>query len=140
MQKCTRCKVEKPFDEFNKDKSRGKGYSYTCRVCASRSGRSYYENNRDKVLENTRRVYQAGKIRIRERAKIYAKDNPEKRKAKSMIRHALNMGRMIKPSTCSVCPESRNLDAHHDDYSQPLVIRWLCRSCHITHHKGIANA
>lgn len=138
--KCTRCKVEKPFEDFNKDKSRSSGYSYTCRICASKSGRAYYVNNTEKVLQNSKNVYQAGKERILQRTQDYAEDNPEKRKAKSMIRHALNMGRIIRPDNCSSCSTACIPDGHHDDYSKPLVVRWLCRSCHVNHHKGIAHA
>ena len=36
---------------------------------------------------------------------------------------------------CEVCGAIR-VDAHHDDYSKPLDIRWLCRSHHLQHHRS----
>ncbi|MFC3331681.1 hypothetical protein ACFOEM_04310 [Paenalcaligenes hominis] len=34
---------------------------------------------------------------------------------------------------CEVCGKSK-VDAHHDDYSKPLEVRWLCREHHMQHH------
>lgn len=34
---------------------------------------------------------------------------------------------------CEVCGDPKT-DGHHDDYSKPLEIRWLCRSHHRQHH------
>ncbi len=28
------------------------------------------------------------------------------------------------------------VDAHHEDYAKPLVVKWLCRSCHVSLHKA----
>jgi len=28
------------------------------------------------------------------------------------------------------------VEAHHDDYGQPLAIRWLCRKCHRAWHQA----
>lgn len=42
-------------------------------------------------------------------------------------------GRIAK-LPCEKCgsPES---EKHHDDYSQPLDVRWLCRACHLLEHE-----
>lgn len=34
---------------------------------------------------------------------------------------------------CEVCGAEKS-HAHHDDYGQPLVVRWLCHSHHMEHH------
>lgn len=37
------------------------------------------------------------------------------------------------PQPCEVCGDP-DTDRHHDDYSKPLAIRWLCRQHHISGH------
>ena len=52
------------------------------------------------------------------------------------VRNALRDGRLTPPAECSGCgsvPRGK-LDPHHDDYSKPLAVRWLCHPCHVKHH------
>lgn len=39
----------------------------------------------------------------------------------------------IAPQPCEKCGEEKG-QAHHEDYSDPRRLRWLCKSCHIVHH------
>jgi len=34
---------------------------------------------------------------------------------------------------CEICGCEKS-EAHHDDYSRPLDVRWLCRVHHLMHH------
>ena len=38
----------------------------------------------------------------------------------------------IERQGCEVCGGSAEM--HHDDYSKPLEVRWLCRVHHLAHH------
>lgn len=40
----------------------------------------------------------------------------------------------IKKKRCLIC-ESENSQMHHEDYSKPLDVIWLCRPCHLAWHK-----
>lgn len=55
----------------------------------------------------------------------------QKKKARNMVLIRVARGTMIRPPVCSNCGEERFTEAHHDDYSKPLVVRWLCaEKCH----------
>lgn len=61
-----------------------------------------------------------------------------KRKAQHAVSVELMMGRIKNPGKCSSCEAITDvLDAHHEDYSKPLDIRWLCKPCHTQYHTKI---
>lgn len=67
----------------------------------------------------------------RERRKLY----PLEAKARSIVSGALRNGTLARPGRCSQCQKTCKPQAHHDDYSKPLEVRWLCIDCHSTHHR-----
>lgn len=58
--------------------------------------------------------------------------NQDKLRAHALVRQALRAG-TLKRGKCEVCGSLR-VDAHHDDYSTPLEVRWFCRTHHQKHH------
>lgn len=56
----------------------------------------------------------------------------DKRAAQRLVARAIHMGDLVR-SACEVCGNSRT-DAHHEDYDQPLSVRWLCRKHHAQRH------
>jgi hypothetical protein len=40
---------------------------------------------------------------------------------------------LVTKQACEVCGKPK-AEAHHDDYSRPLEVRWLCRAHHKAHH------
>ena len=50
-------------------------------------------------------------------------------------RRLLRTGQLT-PQPCEVCGASK-ARAHHDDYSKPEDIRWLCQKDHIARHKEL---
>jgi integrase len=66
------------------------------------------------------------------------KINFESHRAGYLVRKALASGVLTKPENCEICGLKETLDAHHDDYSKPLEVKWLCRSCHKCNHSGIS--
>ena len=57
---------------------------------------------------------------------------PEKYKAHYTFKNTFKRG-LIKKMPCEIC-RSNNVQAHHDDYSKPLEVRWLCVRHHNDYH------
>lgn len=53
--------------------------------------------------------------------------------ARSYANSYLARGKLIR-EPCENCG-NENSEMHHDDYSKPLVVRWLCRCCHLAYHQ-----
>lgn len=74
------------------------------------------------------------RARKAEQMRAYTK-KPDTRlhhEARWKVHRAIKAGRLQK-MPCEVCGNS-TAQAHHDDYSRPLDIRWLCRKHHVEHH------
>lgn len=59
---------------------------------------------------------------------------PMKAEAHRLTRNAINRGELTK-QPCEICKSEKDIHAHHDDYSKPLNVRWLCRAHHIDWHR-----
>jgi len=53
--------------------------------------------------------------------------------AHSALRSAVRKG-LVAREPCEVCG-AETVDGHHDDYSRPMHVRWLCRLHHREVHK-----
>ncbi len=49
-------------------------------------------------------------------------------RARAVVSMALHRG-TIKRGSCERCGAAK-VEAHHDDYTKPRQVRWLCRACH----------
>jgi len=66
--------------------------------------------------------------------KRWINNNPEKRKAINAANNAVRDGILIR-QPCEGCGATERIHKHHDDYSKPLEVRWLCAKCHHAEHK-----
>lgn len=51
-----------------------------------------------------------------------------------MIATAIRKGTLI-PAGCEICGEPGK--AHHENYSKPMEVKWLCDRHHIEEHKRL---
>ena len=63
----------------------------------------------------------------------------EHHKARIQTNHAIKAGRLVR-QPCEVCGADDKVHAHHDDYSKPLDVRWLCPEHHREHHAKATGA
>jgi hypothetical protein len=54
---------------------------------------------------------------------------PEKEKARRALKRAIKYG-ILHKSPCNICGDI-SVEGHHEDYSKPLDITWLCRKHHL---------
>ena len=80
-------------------------------------------------------IKKAGKQAKKRAMDAYHKRYPMTYAAHVITRNAARDGTLIKPNNCSVCGSTEKIEGHHDDYSKPLEVRWLCSKCHKEWHK-----
>lgn len=64
--------------------------------------------------------------------RAYIDRNPAKKAATDAVSNAIRDGRLVR-QPCECC--GAWAQAHHDDYSKPLDVRWLCPKHHAEWHK-----
>lgn len=125
-----------------------------CRAAAQRrSFREYGARNREQIRVHHRKLYEADPEKTRLRVEAYRQTeagkaarkradalsrerlniNPEKRRARYAVRRAIETGKITR-QPCEECGMSP-AQAHHEDYSKPLEVRWLCTRCHGLEHR-----
>lgn len=140
--KCNRCGKIKPLDEFVKDSRKPNGRGSSCTSCrgeylrewnklphAKKAKRRYAIANREKAAAASRKYAKANREKRAESQAKWIQANPEKRRAHIAVGNAVRDGRLVK-MPCEICGTTENVDAHHEDYSKPLCVRWFCHVHH----------
>lgn len=136
---CFKCGKVLPLDEFYRHPKMSDGHVNKCKSCAKSDVRANYRANLDYYREydklrspdqSRRALRAAADKRLRER-------HPLKKVAWHAVNNAVRDGRLFR-LPCEVCGD-RKTEAHHDDYSKPLGVRWLCRHHHKVLHGKIID-
>jgi len=129
VQKCSSCGEEKPLEEFHRNRGKPAGRSDMCRSCRSIYDRT--QNAKPERIEKFKQYRQeeSTMMRNRERSRQAYINCPEAYKAKALVSRLISLG-LIEREPCQVCASEEDIHAHHDDYSRPLEIIWLCRAHH----------
>lgn len=65
--------------------------------------------------------------------KIQVERYPDRVRARALVSRAIKSGKLVR-LPCEICG-CINTQAHHDDYSKPLDVRWFCRE----HHRNVIH-
>ena len=139
---CRGCPRFLLLGEFYKHPQMGDGHLNFCKDCIKHNVSARYwrdvENSREyENCRHKRRLADSGYIaHLRERVRKYRRINPHKHVAHQMVSKALLSGAILRGS-CEVCGTTEYVHAHHDDYSRPLDVKWLCAADHKARHREL---
>lgn len=147
---CRKCGQEKSIDDFYVHKQMSDGHLNICKECTKKRIEIHRKNNIEKIREYDRNRpnvcdrYEKNKIyrqnnteKIKQYKRKWKTKNKEKVNAENKLRRAIIAGKVNKPEKCEICGKITKLEAHHQDYSQPLKVQFLCMTCHKLEHKKL---
>lgn len=126
MRTCSRCNLDY-LDSFM-------GRGMRCRNCESEMVQEWRSKNRGHYNEHSREYNRKYRYEhpgyTAEKSAMDRLVNPEKTGAYRAVYNA-----KLPKQPCEVC--GAPAEAHHNDYSKPLEVRWLCSLHHKELHKFI---
>ena len=138
---CKRCKHRAYMHEWCRSKSLEERRTWVARrdpETVRRLDRERYRRDKDKrrAALDAYAQTEAGKAAIKRGQQNYMMRYPEKYVAHYTLTNAVRDGR-IHRGPCEVCGTTRRVHGHHDDYSKPLDVRWLCVRHHLELHEQL---
>jgi hypothetical protein len=121
---CRGCQIVKPLAEFHLHSQMGDGHLNFCMVCVRQRVAEHRRRNLEKVREYDR---QRAHLPHRKTRKVTAYN---------VVEAAIHAG-TLTPKPCERCGFALGVQAHHEDYSKPLDVNWLCTKCHGERHREI---
>ena len=109
------------------DVKRGKG-TLCSSACAAR--KANLQRDQSGAANNNWK----GGLARHDRRRRYNERHPEKAAAHSSLTKAIRAG-TLERQPCEICGNAR-VEGHHEDYSLPLLVRWLCKHHHLEAHSG----
>lgn len=126
MKTCFKCGIEKSLSCFYKHKQMKDGHLNKCKDCSRADSTRHRNENIDKIRAYDR---SRGNRQDEKYLKEWRSKYPKKYKAHNIVNNNIRSGNLHK-EPCEICGSEKTV-AHHDDYSKPLNVRWLCQP----HHK-----
>jgi len=126
---CKSCDLTKPDSDFYLNAGKP---MQTCKVCRRKKAHDD-RRARPEVFSarDAARYVGARREKILADSTVRAKAGGVERRARIALANAVRDGKIDKPDACSECLTScSRIEGHHEDYSKPLEVIWLCARCH----------
>jgi hypothetical protein len=145
---CFKCGKTLPLEDFYVHPQMGDGHLNKCKACTKTDVRKRYYDKHEDVMayeckrldDPARREKQRGYSRKKRgtpsqmaATERYDAANPHKKRAHGIVARAIESGLLVR-QPCEVCGDP-NTHGHHDDYSKPLAVSWLCPKHHGERHR-----
>ena len=150
MKVCKECKIEKEIGSFYKHHAMADGHLNKCIDCVKARVGKHREANLEKIRAYdkkrandpnrvmARKEYaqsEQGKLSHKKSLINYREKFPMKYAAHVIFGNAIKNKKIVRGFICSKCSSDKKIEGHHDDYTKPLEVRWLCESCHKEWHR-----
>jgi hypothetical protein len=150
LRRCAVCDTESDESQYPQDTTQVDGLSARCVQCADKCVRDVERARVEETLTKPKKASRSTKKpwliakenwnKPKKRAKKVRRKWPNKqsvhddphRAARVKVAHAIRSGKLYK-KPCETC-QNPVTSAHHDDYTKPLNVRWLCQYCHDKWH------
>jgi hypothetical protein len=131
MKPCIYCRQVKPLSEFYVHSAMRDGHLNVCKPCKRAYARRYSKTDAGKINAIKRQRTDRRHRWQNEYRKKRLGMSPEKYRARNVMSAALRDGKIHKEPICEFPGCSCSVvQGHHEDYSRPLDVRWLCFKHH----------
>lgn len=167
LKTCFRCNVAKTRSEFYRHSQMGDGLLGKCKECTKKDVHEHRAENIDSIREYDReraklihrkvakKLYQERpdrkeykkqyqnrpevRVRLVAKERIKRQSTPGYLAAHNGLKRAVWNGTVKRPLRCERCNSKGKIHGHHDDYTKPLDVMWLCPICHSARHRELGR-
>lgn len=138
---CNICLKDKPLGAMCKSTQVKSGRSPRCKECYNAKLKAErldpingpLRRAKDRAKAARRRLRGHKKKKLPEQSRRYQvkyyKANQTKIKCRTAFNYAILTGKIAR-GPCEVCGSTTKIEGHHEDYSKPLEVNWLCKEHH----------
>ena len=119
---------QKNYRLNNKEKIKIKGQKYYIKNKSKLSNinKAYYQEHKEEVCKRMREFAKNNNDFMNEKRKKHELKYPEKKRARSLAKENIEIP---ENQICVMCNEKKATDRHHEDYSKPLEVKFVCHQC-----------
>lgn len=134
MKKCFKCGLKKDRSEFYQHPQMADGLLGKCKECTKKDvKKDREESEHAREYDRIRAKTKTRKILVAKLQRKRRAEHPEKNKAYMKVYRAIKKGILTREN----CFCGQKAEAHHDDYSKPLDVKWLCKRHHEKRHQEL---